>query len=114
MLYLDKAWRQLQWLTGPSAEGRDARPAFRMFEGEVTMHHDGWESWIRALTPAEMVAIAEDLETISEDTMRVQGTTTSCALSDSDAEYAIPYLRRARTFVRALADEGRGMVYLIG
>ncbi|MCX8453370.1 DUF1877 family protein [Paenarthrobacter ureafaciens] len=114
MLYLDKAWRQLQWLTGPSAEGRDARPAFRMFEGEVTMHYDGWESWIRALTPAEMVAIAEDLETISEDTMRVQGTTTSCALLDSDAEYAIPYLRRARTFVRALADEGRGMVYLIG
>lgn len=46
--------------------------------------------------------------------MRVQGTTTSCALSDSDAEYAIPYLRRARTFVRAVAEEGRGMVYLIG
>ncbi|AMB41161.1 hypothetical protein AUT26_13845 [[Arthrobacter] sp. ATCC 21022] len=51
---------------------------------------------------------------LQRDTMRVQGTTTSCALSDSDAEYAIPYLRRARTFVRAVAEEGRGMVYLIG
>ncbi|NLA65268.1 MAG: hypothetical protein GX862_04965 [Leucobacter sp.] len=42
MLYLDKAWRCLQILTGPlESGGRDSRPAFAMFEGEPTVHFRG-------------------------------------------------------------------------
>ncbi len=33
---------------------------------------------------------------------------------DIDVEYAVGYLRLARVFATNLADEGRGMVYLIG
>lgn len=33
---------------------------------------------------------------------------------DAEADNAMHYLNAARTFVSALADEGRGMTYLIG
>ena len=33
MLYLDKAWRELQELTRPPHGSHPTRPAYRMFEG---------------------------------------------------------------------------------
>ena len=108
LLYLDKAWRELQALTEP------VRPAYRMFEGHVTMSSDcySWTPWVRALTPAEIRPIDEDLSRIRSSAVRARlrrdgGT-------DGDADYVVQYLDTARTFVRGLASDGRGMAYLIG
>jgi|GEM_PF-1519418 len=71
MLYLDKAWRHLQHVAAPGETDTEARPAYRMFEGEVVMNGPGWEPWIRVLTPPELPAIARDLGGITEsDTER--------------------------------------------
>ncbi|MCZ9881131.1 DUF1877 family protein [Arthrobacter sp. B2a2-09] len=114
MLYLDKAWRHLQVLTAPLRAGMAARPAFRMFEGNVTMHDEGWEPWVRALTPSEVLAIAQDLDDVSDAEVRLRLPDSPYVNRDLDVEYAVGYLRRARVFATNLADEGRGMVYLIG
>ncbi|MFT4137092.1 hypothetical protein [Microbacterium sp.] len=102
MLYLDKAWQELQYLTGPHLPG-GARPSYRMFEGRVTMQGYGWIPWVRALHPDEMPAIARDLWAIED----------ADAGSDTDS-YVVPYLRRAQAFASGLAAEGRGAVYMIG
>ncbi|MCI0143155.1 DUF1877 family protein [Arthrobacter bambusae] len=114
MLYLDKAWRHLQVLTAPMGEAMAARPAFRMFEGNVTMHGDGWDPWVRALTPSEVLTIAQDLDDISDAEVRLRLPDSPRVDRDLDVEYAVGYLRLARVFAANLADEGRGMVYLIG
>ncbi|MGO4591424.1 hypothetical protein [Paenarthrobacter sp. 2TAF44] len=114
MLYLDKAWRQLQAFTAPLGSVVVARPAFRMFEGSVTMHDDGWEPWVQALTPSDVVAIAQDLNIISEAELSLRLPVSPHIDRASDVQYSVGYLRRARVFVTNLADAGRGMVYLIG
>ena len=114
MLYLDKAWRQLQAFTAPLGSEVEARPAFRMFEGRVTMHDDGWEPWVQALTPSDVVAISQDLNIISEAELRLRLPVSPHIDRASDVQYAVGYLRRAQVFVTNLADAARGMVYLIG
>lgn len=113
MLYLDKAWRHLQVLTAPLRAGMAARPAFRMFEGNVTMCGAGWVPWVRAQTPSEVSAIAQDLDDVSDAEVRLRLPVSPNVDRDLDVEYAVGYLRRARVFVTNLAAEGRGMVCLI-
>lgn len=115
LLYLDKAWWLLQALTAPEAGEEEPRPAYRMFEGRVTDTHTGWLSWVRALTPGEVVAIARDLESIDDDTAEARFR-ESARWGDQDAEaaYGLQYLRAARAFITGLAASGRGMAYLIG
>jgi hypothetical protein len=116
MLYLDKAWRQLQCLTAPAEPGLPARHAFRMFEGAVVMNGMGWEPWVRTLTPPDVLAVAGDLETISEKDveLRLQESRFPGRDFDGEFDYVVNYLRQARTFTANLAAEGRGMVYKIG
>jgi len=114
MLYLDKAWRHLQVLTAPLRAGMAPRPAFRMFDGNVTMRDEGWEPWVRALTPSEVLAIAQDLDDVSDAEVQLRLPASPYVDRDLDIEYAVGYLRRARVFATNLADEGRGMVCLIG
>ncbi len=66
MLYLDKAWRYLQQITGPPSATTPARPAYRMFEGRVTMRREGWIPWYRALASAEMAEVARDLAVVTD------------------------------------------------
>lgn len=60
LLYLDKAWRELQSLTGSRMSGGTARPAFAMFEGEVTMRDLGWDAWVRPLFPENLPNVEQD------------------------------------------------------
>jgi hypothetical protein len=115
MLYLDKCWREFQALLRPSA-GTPPRPAFLLVEGEVTMTDTGWIPFERALSPAQVKAIAADLATVSERHVRD-------LLSDSDYapwsrpeeyEYIAHYLADAQEFTTRLAGDNRGLVYLIG
>lgn len=116
LLYLDKAWSLLQALTAPDASGGAARPAYRMFEGQVTHTDTGWRSWVRALTPDEVVGIARDLEAIDDEhaSARFREAASFGRDPDAEARYGRQYLGAARTFVSGLASEGRGMVYAIG
>ncbi|WP_159703762.1 DUF1877 family protein [Arthrobacter sp. 18067] len=114
MLYLDKAWRFLQVCTGPLTPGAEARPAFRMFEGQVTMHHDGWEPWLRVLTPVDVAVVSQDLDRISDADMRLCLGHMPYTDQQSDFRYTSQYLQRARSFAANLRAAGRGMVYLIG
>lgn len=115
MLCLDKAWSLLQALTAPEGSDEEPRPAFRMFEGRVTDTHTGWLSWVRALTPEEVAAVARDLESIDDADAEARFR-ESARWGDPDAEaaYGQQYLRAARAFVAGLAASGRGMAYLIG
>ena len=116
MLYLDKAWSHLQTITSADSEQSDPRPAFRVFEGRVTPHELGWEPWIRVVTPSEVVLAHEDLVTITDSDAEdcIRRWYRGFREPDAEVRYALDFLERARLFIRRLAEDGRGMVYLIG
>lgn len=107
MLYLDKAWSWLQAMTEPKAADALARPAYRMFEGQVTMHGYGWIPWVRALSP-------EDVREISGDLVDLQNELRVERIDDGDSRYALDFLSRAVDFTTSLTASDRGFVYLIG
>lgn len=117
MLYLDKAWSDLQNLTWPDSFEGPPRPAFRMFEGGVSYcpEYCCWESWVRAVLPNEVVAIAEDLESISADEAR-RSVDPRYSGDERVAmeKYVTDYLGAARQFVQGLVTDRRGFVYAIG
>ena len=114
LLYLDKAWPHLQALTGPTKSRGLARPAYRMFEGHVTLSEAGlsWTPWVRALDSAEIRLISQDLGELPTDVARAD--LRRAGATEGDADYVLHYLECARLFVGALAREGRGLTYLIG
>ncbi len=107
MLYLDKAWSYLQALTRPVDAGRDARPSFRMFEGQVTPHDLGWFAWYRGLAPQEIPAIAADLVLLQDELVDALD-------DDRDGKYVQEFLGRAVTLTSQIAATNRGFVYMIG
>jgi len=107
MLYLDKAWSGLQEITRPGATDRRPRPAYRMFEEQVTVHEHGWAPWVRALSPEDVPEIAEDLAELQR-AMR-EGET-----NDEETRYLLDFLDRAVEFVTNVAASNRGFAYLIG
>ena len=117
MLYLDKAWSALQSLTRPNPEEPATGSAFRMFEGDVTMHGMGWDPWIRTILPEEVPDIRDELCAIEESRVREWAQTWRSrhgADDETELRYVLDFLVRAQEFVASLADGGRGMVYLIG
>ncbi|WP_062385101.1 DUF1877 family protein [Demequina iriomotensis] len=102
-LDLDKAWSDLQRLTRPDPWGEAPRPAFRMFEGHITMADHGWLPWVRALGPEEVGEIAADLAEFQRQEK-----------SEVTDDYVRGYLDDAVTFTGYAASRGRGFVYLIG
>lgn len=116
MLYLDKAWSALQSLTHPAPDS-PAGPSYRMFEGNVTMHGLGWDPWVRTILPEEVPVIRDDLCAIDESRVRAWARSWRSrhgADDDSELRYVLDFLGRSQEFVKSLAVEGRGMVYLIG
>lgn len=116
-LGLDKAWRTLQRLTEPTWPD-PARPAYRMFEGDATFVNEWpWEiPWVRAVLPEEVPAIRDDLLTLGIDdfdpAFRWRHNSDGTVVDDFD--YEAMFLEHAKTFLAWLAEDGRGMVYLIG
>lgn len=115
LLYLDKAWRELQALTAPVSRGDAPRPAYRMFEGHVAMHGFGWDAWVRTLRPSDIPEIAADVAALERtETIRRGHAGGAAAAPDSEAAYVMSHLSAARRFTALLAEENRGMVYMIG
>lgn len=115
MLYLDKAWGPLQAITRPIAGGGSARAAFRMFDGRVTMHDDGWDPWVRTILPDEVPAIRDDVCGIGVSELTAWAKHGPHGRdAEEELNYVLGHLRRAQEFVVGLVADGRGMVYLIG
>lgn len=119
MLYLDKAWRNLQMMSEPSDPTGVPRPAYRMFEGDVTPlgGWEGWLPWVRAIPPGDIAPIADDLDTITRADFVPWFTrhhSDSVEEVESEAEYVDFHLDRARRFLHGLANSGRGFAYMIG
>lgn len=115
MLYLDKAWRNLQMMTAPSDPFGDCRPAYRMFEGEVSPLEgwEGWLPWVRVILPGEVVAIADDLDTVTRADF-IPWFSRHDGAEESEAEDVEQFVRRASEFLRGLEATGRGFTYMIG
>ncbi len=115
MLYLDKAWPALQALTEPGPGEQSPRAAYRMFEGQVTMHDLGWDPWVRTILPEEVPGIRDDLCGIVDAEVRAWAESGPGSRdAGSELQYVLDYLKRAQEFVVGLAADGRGMVYEIG
>ncbi|WP_152360490.1 DUF1877 family protein [Microlunatus speluncae] len=115
MLYLDKCWRYLQALTQPDY-GQDPRPAYWLFEGEVTFVHDGlaWIPWTRVLDPDEVAEVARDLSLLGTDDVRSLLRQPGFRSSADEYGYIAQYLADAQDFAARMAKDGSGLVYLIG
>lgn len=116
-LFLDKAWRDLQWLLdGP---GEDApRAAYELVRGAVTQYGYGWIPYDRVLDEAQVADVAKDLATISLAEL-YQGYTPRvspdwAAIMDGRRDSLDTYLGKAATFTRQLAEQGLGLIYSIG
>lgn len=107
MLYLDKAWSALQALSAPERPGDAPRPAYRMFEGQVTVTERGWIPWVRTLPPEVVIEIAGDLAELAKSIGDVPGPSR-------DADDVRGFLASAAEFVSQTASRGRGFVYMIG
>lgn len=114
MLYLDKAWPALQALTRPTPDDGVVRAAYRMFEGDVTMHDMGWDPWVRTILPEEVPAIRDDLCAIGEARLQARILGGRSGRAEDELRYTLDYLRLAQGFTESLAMDGRGFVYLIG
>lgn len=115
MLYLDKVWRNLQLMTAPSDPSGECRPAYRMFEGEVTPlgGWEGWLPWVRAIPPEDVARIADDLETVTRADF-IPWYSRHDGDEESEAESVDQFVCRARKFLRGLEATGRGFTYMIG
>jgi hypothetical protein len=85
-----------------------------MFEGQVALSEgDGsWTPWVRALDPAAVRIIESDIGELTADVARDR--LRGGGATDGDVDYVLHFLQRARSFVRDLVRDGRGMAYLIG
>jgi hypothetical protein len=115
MLYLDKCWREFQALLGP-LPGTPPRPALLLVEGQVTNTNTGWIPFERALSPDQVKAIAVDLATVGEQHIRdlLFDTDDTLLSRPEEYEYIAHYLADAKEFTARLAEQDRGLVYLIG
>ncbi len=107
MLYLDKCWPCLQRLF--DLDGPTQRPAAELVRGDVTHVPTGWIPYERVLGPAQVAAIADDLDAF----LRGRTPTANCRFPDG-GDCATRWVTDARDFTRELEQAGYGLVYMIG
>lgn len=112
-LDLGKSWRELQAIFGPEDS---PSPAYELVRGEVTDTPCGWIPFQRFLPPAQVKAIAADLADVDECFVMdgLSGRRLGRESFESDVEYALEYIVRAREFTSMLGDSASGLVYSIG
>lgn len=118
LLYLDKAWRPLQLLTGPNPMiASPGRPAFEMFRGMPSVGPTGsCTPFWRAINPRLVAAISVDLDELRGVQLERQigRRFPNLHVGDMVYEYLVVNLDRVRTYVQEAADRGAGIAYMIG
>ncbi|MEP9395651.1 DUF1877 family protein [Gordonia sp. VNK1] len=111
MLYLDKAWRELQFMFAVKDDHLQPRISLELVKGNVTPigPYHAHIGFVHVLTPDLVREIAEDIvlvEPVDDDTIKK-------VCSYSSADYANTYLRAAQEFMTTLSRDGLGLVYTI-
>lgn len=111
MLYLDKAWRELQHIFTVDDGFLRPRISLELVKGNVTPigPYGAHLGFVHVLSP-------DIVKEISEDVVLVEPTddaTIKEIVSYSSADYTNEYLRRAQEFMVGLAADGLGLVYTI-
>lgn len=102
-------------LLGPTS-GQPDRPALQLVDGQVTHVEMGWIPFERALSSAQVKAVAADLATVDKSNIRRMMSMFDRARGscEEESEYVAQYLADAKEFTARLASDGRCLVYLIG
>lgn len=111
MLYLDKAWRELQHVFAVSDGRLQPRISLELVKGNVTPvgKYGGHVGFVHVLPPDVVQQIAEDIVMVEP----IVETDIIEAVTYSSADYANEFLRRAQDFMVTLAADGLGLVYTI-
>ena len=119
MLYLDKCWGYLQTLFAPS--GDCIQPAYELVRGEVTHTATGWIPFVRYLTNEDVRVIADDLADADASDCFVMDRLAAMRRAgylhrkfEEELDYVQHYLRDAANFTAEIANDGSGLVYMIG
>lgn len=111
MLYLDKAWRELQHVF--TVKNGELRPriSLELVKGNVTPigRYGTHLGFVHVLSPDLVDDIARDIvlvEPVDDATIKEVG-------SYSSADYTNQFLQRAQQFMTDLARDGLGLVYMI-
>lgn len=114
-LYLDKAWRDLQWLLG---EPEPPRASYELVSGDVEMTGFGWIPFERVLSAEQVRSVATDLTLVDMRELYQlrlpQESPDWAAIMDYRRDYVESYLEAARKFTAQLASLGLGLIYSIG
>ncbi len=114
MLYLDKAWRQLQEFFT-----QELPAALPLVDGDVTHVQCGWIPHIRVLAPDQVGDVAHALAAVGEvDVLaaRLRTFGGDSVVNDDAYElrYVMEHLDAAKSFTTSLARDGLGLIYMIG
>lgn len=111
MLYLDKAWRELQHVFAVTDGRLQPRISLELVKGNVTPlgRYGSHVGFVHVLTPDVVKEVAEDIVMVEP----ITEADIIEAVPHSSADYANAFLRRAQDFMVALAGDGLGLVYTI-
>lgn len=116
MLYLDKCWRELQWLFGD--EDGPFRPSFDLVRGQVTMTHCGWIPYFGVLDADEVTAVAQNIAQVTAADVHhlLEDHPELCRGDDVDGErrYIMELLGHAQQFLASMMTRRSGLIYMIG
>lgn len=117
VLFLDKAWRDLQWLLDGTGDD-PPRAAYELVRGEATQYGYGWTPYDRVLSAPEVADVARDLAAVNVPELYQAYTPRVspdwAAIMDGRREYVESYLWKASRFTARLAEQGLGLIYSIG
>jgi len=111
MLYLDKAWRELQHVFTVQDGYLRPRISLELVKGNVTPvgPYGGHVGFVHVLPPEVVDEVARDIVLFEP----VDDASIKESFPYSDAAYVNQYLRLAQTFMTELASDGMGLVYTI-
>lgn len=111
MLYLDKAWRELQHVFAVQDGFLRPRISLELVKGNVTPVSPYGEhvGFVHVLPPDVVDEVARDIVLFEP----VDDAAIKEPFPWSDAKYVNEFLSRAQTFMTELARDGLGLVYTI-
>ncbi|ROZ89249.1 DUF1877 family protein [Gordonia sp. OPL2] len=111
MLYLDKAWRELQFVFTVHDEKLAPRISLELVKGNVTQigPYGAHLGFVHVLPPDVVKEVAADIILVEP----ADDAAIKKIVPHSSADYTNEFLNRAQEFMTDLARDGLGLVYTI-